>query len=220
MNFWEKLTSEQNEDNQRKEFYKKYQSTYMWMKRKEKPPIIVFFTGNDDNGLYTFVHKGSNIKVAHETDVEIFSYFPKPTLFNHHGQMYWFTRKPARQYRRGLCSDNCSITIPAEIFWNGGSKYRSKGIDEQILAELFSPTYLDIGQAITSLSEDNKTISVAISPIFGVSLHNKADNKHILWYKTWPIGEIVNDKIVVTFNELRQEVEDFVRREALAYKVV
>lgn len=124
----------------------------------------------------------------------------------------FISRKPKRQWRRGLCSDNTQIKCPVGgLFAIVGRNIPlwAGHIDATLIRNLLTPSYPTLAEACAFVSEK---LAIAISPMFCVCISNVSHNKYLLMSTFGFIGECTADHIWVHHQPARQEVQDFVVR--------
>lgn len=206
MSFWEELTLETNTVRQREEFIKKYRHSFVWVHLPDKAPVLARLEGySEESRLYSFTTKGKLIRLVHDTEAKITAGFPSPKLINYEKTFIWFSRVPARQYRKGVSNENVNFFSPVHSYWGHSCNF----FEEESVAEAFHPTYYDFDVAMEMLEHDVK--GVAINSNFAVSLHPTTDTAKLLWYRFTPIATIEDNQIKLIQELLRQEVLDFVK---------
>lgn len=221
MNFWEKLTLESDPDLQQREFVRKYCETFIWLRIKDKKPILVYFKEYDrDAKLYYFIDENKNdIRVAHDTEHAILeASFPSPKFITYDSSLVWFGRIPARQYRKGICRDNVAYI---DVLTSAMRTMTSPiGVGFEIIEETFYPTYLDLDVACSSLYDSNECTGFAVNANWGVTLDPSSDETLLLWNLGKHVAKIRDKSITPLSFVYDQEVRDFINRSRLDYKVL
>lgn len=217
MSFWEKLTLESSTAKQRDEFIRKYRQTFLWLTTPTGVRSLVLFSEyNEELGLYYLKGEDYTVKIAHNTKAVLEGGFPSTKLINSGNTFLWFCRIPARQYKKGVCSDNCIFYSPVHnSYWASLSRYHN----HKNIEEAFCPTYYDYDVAVEMLKNDKTRIGVAMDSNFALSLHPVSNDKLLLWYQMYQIAEINNNVISVFNSMLQVEVQDFLRKNRI-YAIV
>ena len=99
-----------------RDFAQRYIGTYGWYERKSGTPVLVKLTDLDEFNLYFQDKVGMKYKALADAG-NFFSFIPviKGCYF-YSGIPVLIKRIPAKQYRRGICDDNTSITAIGDNF--------------------------------------------------------------------------------------------------------
>lgn len=123
-----------------------------------------------------------------------------------------FKRKPERQWRRGLGSENTSITCPiAGLYQRFGKSltHWDRQLSFNLVERLQSPTYPTYNEAI-KLCDVHQ--AVAFSPMFAICLSNISNEKFLIASKHGFIGEGIKDHMWIYHVPSQQEITDFIVR--------
>lgn len=211
---WADLTDSFNNEQQISEMQKKYENCYLFVKPEGKGPILCLYKGYDD-GYHKFsdIH-GMLIRIHHNTNAEIICLHPEKGLFNAIGRMFYYSKLPNRQYRRGVCKDNCLIVDPVLSLWIEKSFFNG-----DVLQYAFNTIYLPLKEVLQNL-RSRLSVSLAFSKDFGISQSITKDRSQLLlWYHDTCIGYITDKDVIVVCNPyFEQEVIDNIKLFA-PYKV-
>ena len=204
---WADLTDAFNDDMQIGEMGKKYINCYLYVKPEGEGPVLCVYKGYID-GFHVFNDpNGMSIRVKHNTKSEIVCVHPEKGLFNARRRMFYYSKLPLRQYKRGICKDNCEIIDPVMSLWT-----RKTYLNYDVLEKALQPEYLPIQTAIEALRSGNLA-ACALDKNFGISLSfTKSSNVLFLWYHDTVIGNITKNDVIIIHNEFfEQEVLDNMR---------
>lgn len=185
MSVWTELTDSFQREQQIEEMNKKYNGCILFITSKHGGTVPAKYNGFSD-GYHRFLDVTSmNIVVAHDTNVVVSCGFPEVGLFNLDCRMGYFYRKPARQYKRGPCKDNCGIFDPVLQLWTARELFSITAF-----AKAFETRYPSLFDAHLML-QNKERCSVAISRDFGISM-SITDNPNFvfLWYHDTCIGTV------------------------------
>ena len=131
---------------------------------------------------------------------------------------HMYTRRPMRQYRRGICHDNSALySVMVGIVQSYGI-YPYRGDtnleDFDIIKRLFRPVYpVSPGHALEQVRSCG---SVALCPEFGLAAHPvNPEGVVVINRNNHFIGEIVDKNLVIHFKPFFQEATDIVRKRRL-----
>jgi hypothetical protein len=150
---------------------------------------------------------------------------PKAKLFDVDKSTMFFSRRPERQWRVGLCEENTRFENPVMRLLKAYGRFYSRP-----MVTFDSPFRKGIENLF--LEGEDKTIQQAISKIeiegrYSTTINDSwfvsvglEPNTHLLFYLTTPVGVVGGNKIRVIQEPFYQEVEDLVRRTGGMYVVV
>jgi hypothetical protein len=206
---FEKFTSMESHD-----FRQRYQGTYGFFTHQGKKTLTrldkVFAEGkasyvefSDKDGLKYLLHPDS------ENEGTGFEFLPpKSAWFNtKEGIPLLVSRIPARQYQRGICDKNTSIT---------DIRNNNRPVDFEFLSMLFGQNISAASALVSAKETGNGAAGVAISPQFvvGFNTHNIKCFNQTIGYAEYSKGMFT---IELDSPELwTQEVTDAFRRSGLA----
>lgn len=201
---WQDLTDAFNKDMAIDEMQKKYGNTYLMVVPSDGRELLCLYKGWN-NGFHHFQDElGMNLKVRYETDCKVICNFPERRLFNTQVAAYEFIRLPTRQFKRGICKDNCRIVSPVLCLWENDSRYPDFSYLKYALNSWYPN---DCEQAIKELKDAR--VSVALSPKFMLS-RSVTYQKGVfhLWYMNKLIGLVDKDVVKVKHPLFKQEILD------------
>jgi hypothetical protein len=204
MSTWQDLTDMFNNDAQIEEMVKKYRDCYIFVRPKNREPVLCLYRGYND-GFHRFTDMyGMEIRLLHNTETDVICVHPEKGLFNSPTRMYYFYKLPNRQYRRGVCKDNCSIIDPVYELWVPKNYFSGN-----LLYFAFNPHYPDI-QSAMKLLRNREAASVAFTKDFGLCLSVTGNKDDLfLWYHDTMIGKIdKKDQVTIGNPHFEQEVLD------------
>ena len=194
------------------EFARKYAGTFI---KYRQPTTGKYFAasviGTDEND------KSLNLSVE-DLGIVLLSYpsglsfldvsSPSAGYFNHRGNAIFLFKNPARQWRRGVCSDNHELYNPLKRLFKEGI-YRPTFVASTITS-VFNPQYVPIHEAWSKLKDDHRLVSIACSAslMLSKSPMTMRNDQPLVWYKTTPVGVICDQKIVVKDQMFEQEIID------------
>lgn len=205
MDIWNDLTDAIGKDMAVSEMNKKYLNTYLSLIGKDGKKIIVQYLGHytDDDTHHFADALNTKIKLKHDTKYQLVCEFPERRLFNSGKLALEFVRKPTRQYKRGICKDNCQIYSPVRRMWSGdGYAWTIKTLEDAL-----SPEYPTCTEAITKLDR-KEVVSVALSPKFMMSLSFTYIPEYYLFYSNVVIGSFKDGVFKIHHKLFNQEVLD------------
>ncbi len=185
------------------DFLQKYKGTFVFIK-PGATEYLVQFKGVDDNRDLCFVSpKLGTVHIKFENAYEqICTRFPETGLYNVGDKSFsFFHRLPERQYKR------CPHEQNSNIERIGDGAYHP--VTYNTIEDCFFPTYpKNKAQAIIFVDIRGGT---ALNRSFGISISDTHD--YDLWYLNNHIGYIKNDKVLVEYEPIRQEVIDYFGKE-------
>ena len=162
----------------------------------------------DNNTVYLSSHKIGELILKYPTCLQVLQLDSPPTgLFNHRGYGIYLFKVPARQWRRGLCSENHELYNPFSCLFNERVYKPIFGLG--VAQSIFNPSYVKIENAIETLNQLKNSYSIAISNKLMLSKSpSSLKNECLLWYKTIPIGTIQQHQCYIEDPLYEQEVCD------------
>ena len=106
MKTWQDLTDMLGAGDIESEMSKKYKGTLLKIKHKEKT-FHAYYLGYDGNFKFKDFN-GVDINLSINTDIQVTIPAPQKGLYNTPSGVVHLQRSPYRQYKRGLCADNCN----------------------------------------------------------------------------------------------------------------
>jgi hypothetical protein len=119
------------------EMAQRYAGTYGFLKTDAGKKILVEI--RDVQARYTEVtdSKGNNYTLASDTGIELeFTQVPSQWFQPDKDHIVYVTRKPDRQYKRGICDANTTLYTP----YRDGTGLQAIGTDAKRVEAIFNPT--------------------------------------------------------------------------------
>jgi len=187
-----------------RDFSQRYKDTYGWYLTDTGRKVLVQLVDVNDTTL-KFAGKEGQTYTAIADKGNCFEFLPlERAVHNTPTHVYYCSRVPARQWRRGVHQANTSITNLLGGGWAGGEKL-SFDLLEQIFQENNPTDYIQ-----SFLSGDR--VGLALNSMFAMG-----KNRVYLYNRV--IGEYKNRSITLSNHLFSQEINDLVRDLALPYKV-
>lgn len=194
------------------EWDKKYRNTFMRLNGQ-----LVRATSVDNGYLHFMTQDELDLRIKVETDAVVDTSFPATGCFTLGDRLAFFSRVPARQFKKGLCSDNARIKSPLSMGFGGNI-----GIDFSSLKAAFAGDYLHPNILIPEVFSKNNPsyYGGAISSKWGLQKHPQQSDLAILFYNEFAVGEVTSDgcctPIVPSFV---QEINDFAKHYNLDMRI-
>ena len=125
------------------------------------------------------------IILNYNTQAKIFFRIPKTGYIQHKDQAMFFSRRPERQWKRGIHQNNCQFDVPMTQYLSLQGRDNLPCFEK--IREAFDPKYHSLKEALDLLNNKNYQ-SVALSRNMALSQGKKDD--YILWYRYGAIGHI------------------------------
>lgn len=205
MDIWNDLTDSFNKDMAIQEMTKKYLNTYLIHVSPQGKENVVQYLGYESGVHHLSDKHGMRLKFKHETNEMLVCKFPERCMFNFKGVALEFTRRPNRQFRRGICKDNCCIINPIHNLF-GLSNFV---LDHAVIAAALQPEYPETCEQALSLLDKKQVGSIALNNVFSIShsfTHKK--NVYYVFFYTKVIGYIEKGIFHVKHPQFKQEVLD------------
>lgn len=213
MDVFQRLTDAVTPNDIIREMEKRYTNAYLMVSVNGDAPMLAkYLHYNTGNGFcFLFPHSGLQYGIPSEyLDGDITEFNPKRGwyFYNNRTAVY-FKRNAYRQWRRGLSSENATLTSLSTKFH--GNMF---GLDTQfhlyITALMSEPDYR-IDEAVVIC---DKTGECPITTDFLLTAHISKDSGHLLWHHQDIVGEVdVLKKIILVQNGIFwQEVLDIQQR--------
>jgi hypothetical protein len=174
------------------DFRRRWEGTYAWlfMEQVNDETLVSIDRVEDNNDkmatlTVTSEKYGQMVLNFGSSDHELRFKYPPVGVFQFGDDAYMFRRRPARQYRRGICPDN-------SLLWNvtrGVAGNRSRFDTKEVQAAFDHKTY----------SEDEALKLLSTGKMKGVALHNnfsltlpleEGNPDYILWHWNYPVARI------------------------------
>jgi len=182
-----------------RDFHQRYKDTFGWFEREGKPSVLVKLVSIEAHGLEFVDEQGFRYN-AYPDKGNFFTFLPVVKgcyLFG--DKVVTVERIPARQWRRGICNDNTSITNTAGYFYS---------VDFPIIKAIFTGQNNTIERYKLA-----KQLPVLLNSQFhieheGVFVYNKR------------IGNFGDDTIILDDSVFSQELGDLMKQHQLPIRVV
>lgn len=106
----------------RDEFNKRYHGTFMLLNIKDKEHLVYCHGAQCyDKGIYVDFQDtdGNSYRIFQESECSLTVKFPETGWFNHpDGNTYYWSRKPERQWQRGISGKNSSVESLESVLFN------------------------------------------------------------------------------------------------------
>lgn len=219
MKQWQKLTDMVNNTDIVDEMIKKYKNTILGI-RTPTNSIYAYYIGTNNDGMFLFRdHNEQHLKIAKNTDMEIFIPNPEKGLYNTKYGAVMYQRNPKRQWKRGLNSENVqAFTIVQTITHRGRPSAQQNKFDivwNDILTNENDSILMSNAKEIA-----DDLGSAAINRTYGIVLHPTEKFGYILMHHKYQIGIIENNKIRIMNKIFRQEVLDTQNQWCPTYEVL
>ena len=188
------------------DFLQQYQHTYFRIALPHlKTKVTAFLNEPIDNQKKTFsavTKEYKNLVLRYDSSLALDYTFPKVRVFEYDGLVYSFERMPARQWSRGVNTQNSRISsslIQNEIEYN----------HELLTAAWNSYPESNLIKACEKL-KDPMNLAISLTDRFWIS-ESITDILPMLWYNKSIIGliDIPNKKLLVQFPPILQEIQDY-----------
>lgn len=180
-----------------RDFNARYSHTYGWLVKNNTKLLVYLLEG--DNDYLSFRTDTTHVYRANINAGTIFEFIPiKQGWFNSSdNQVVFLQRIPARQWKRGICSENTRASILA-------SYPHSTDLDYKLLYSLLvNPINITKDFIVNNV---NNGLPVALSNYFAIS------NKQEVYFYHQNIGVFSKNTIVLNDNLVLQELSDCVNR--------
>ncbi len=179
------------------DFRRRYEQSYVFVEFPEDNPSMcgkegLFFveriTGNtsDTGVLHLTSDEYGKIKLNLATDHTIKFMYPPIGVFQNGKQAYYMRRLPNRQYKRGLCSENCRISPVTSRIYEAG---RGDGMPFETVAAAFVAHSFSFAAAMDKLNY-GECRSVAMHDNFSLVAAMTAANERLLMFWDCPVAKV------------------------------
>lgn len=195
---------EYNSDGYR-DFSQRYSGTYGWLEREGKESLLVKLLEVDHASL-KFMDKRGMEFFARPDMGNYFSFLPVVKgSYLYKDDIVVVQRRPARQWKRGICEDNTSITKPSPV----GEFKDSLAISFEVLDEIFYP-------------KPNFSVSIFRETRMGNVVlfnHQFSIYKGLIYVYDMCIGKYENGKFILNDGTFLQEIQDLITMNKLDMEV-
>jgi len=184
------------------DFRRRYEGTYVWLSMEDQTKetlVKVARVADDANKvgvlLLDSLEYGSlTINMGSEGHALRFKN-PPVGVFQHGVDAYSFVRRPAKQYRRGICADNSTMrNVSAAIVGN-----RCRFTAQEVLSAYKHQTY-SLYEALEMLRR-GKARSVALDNNYSISLSFNSSADHVVFHWNHPIARCNTGGKITTIYE-------------------
>lgn len=186
----DQLTSENSRD-----FNSRYANTFGWLIANEAKRLVHITDVTSDEVFFRTTHKGLDHHVRRDSGVEFeFTQLERGFYLGTDNCIYFMQRVPARQWKRGICRQNTSLSVLRDGTWT------SENINVDKLRCVLG------GSA--SFEDNGEKSNFILSKYFAVSGQQ-------VWFMTNKIGD-VRDSAIISLNDfgvfVKQELQDAINR--------
>lgn len=173
------------------DFRRRWESSYAWLfMDKLREETLVYINRVEDNNdkvaTITVASQKYGQLVLHlgSEEYELRFKYPPVGVFQHGEDVYLFRRRPARQYRRGICPDN-------SVLWNitrniVGNRAR---FDFGEVQSAFNSVKYTEQEALMMLAK-GRYKGVALANNYALTLSMDTDKEHVLWHWEQPVARM------------------------------
>jgi hypothetical protein len=191
------------------DFDRKYQSSYVQVmfKPTDTPTLFQLRRVIYDNSKFPKLELTSdthgNVLLNYNTNARIIFKVPNNTYIQDGKSAYYFSRRPERQWKRGLNSNNAGFWCP----FRGPFNRNVDPFSFKNIREAFNPTFFTLKDALDLLNNKQYN-SVALSRNIAIGRSNT--NNYTIYYRYAPIGTVTKDGVISApnfDNEVRNEIK-------------
>ena len=174
------------------DFERKYQGSFVQVSMNgNKSEIFQFRSMRTLNKKFPELELQSDILgtiiLNYNTQAKIFFRIPKTGFIQYKDQALFFSRRPERQWKRGIHQNNCQFDDPTLQFnMPRGGNNNPCFIK---VREAFDPTYHTLAHALELINQKGFK-SVALSRNMAIAKRKKESTEHTLWYRYAAIGTV------------------------------
>jgi hypothetical protein len=173
------------------DFRRRYENTYVWLTLEDckKETLVHVERVEDSSTKHAILHLQSQeygqlaINFGSEDHTLRFKY-PPVGVFQHGGDAMVFTRRPSRQYRRGICADNSTMVRVTRQVCGERNQWTIDEVASAFKHETFS------FKAALGLLKHKANRSVALVDDYSICRSMTPDKNYILWHWTSPIARV------------------------------
>lgn len=181
------------------DFRRRWEGTYVWLALEEKGEDALVYVNRVESNenkvgvLHLTSEKLGSLTINLGSDGHSLQFrYPPVGVFQHGGDAMVFLRRPSRQYRRGICSDNSSmynvtrsVTGVLSTQWSVGE-----------IQSAFDHKVSTFADALAQLRKKGIR-SVALRNNYALSLSMTKEPDYVLWHWTHPVARISSTGAVV-----------------------
>lgn len=174
------------------DFRRRYEGTFVWLSMDEitKETLVKVTRIEDDVSkmgvlrLDSLEYGSLSINMGSDGHTLLFKY-PPVGVFQHATDAFVFTRRPARQYRRGICADNSTLrSVTAGVAGNIAR------FEARTIASAFEHKTYPVQEALRML-RSGRVRSVALNNNYSLCLsHTSVSKDFVVFHWTLPVGKV------------------------------
>lgn len=174
------------------DFRRRYEGTFVWLTMEEitKETLVKVTRIEDDSNkigvlrLDSFEYGSLSINMGSDGHSLQFKY-PPVGVFQHATDAFVFTRRPARQYRRGICADNSTLrSVTAGVAGNIAR------FEARTIASAFEHKTYPVREALRML-RTGRARSVALDNNYSLCLSFTSSSRDfVVFHWTLPVGKV------------------------------
>lgn len=189
------------------DFRQRYSGTFGWLLNPDTGKKLLVSILGVDRSAVRFKDQNNNEGFAYPDTGVMFEFLPvEHGWVNTAKSAYFMTRRPARQWHRGISHDN---TV---LYTENKSRLYAVGVSLEVLATIYSPSNPDFTSAVNDFVRGKRTVA-AISKDFALLGEN-------FYFYSKPVAKYKEGKIFLETNIIAQEVKDAIRKNNLPLEVV
>ena|SRR5579864_2936748 len=173
------------------DFRRRWEGTYAWlfMEQVNDETLVHIDRVEDDSDkvatlTVTSGKYGQMVLNFGSSEHELRFKYPPVGVFQFGDDVYMFRRRPARQYRRGICPDNSLLWNVTRGLVGNRARFDAKEVQAAFEHKTFSEA-----EALKMLAKGMK--GVALSHNFAVTLPIEEGNPdYILWHWNYPVARM------------------------------
>lgn len=182
------------------DFRRRYEHTYVWlsMEQLKKETLVHIDRVEDSSSKIGVLHLNSEeygqLTVNFgSSDHSLKFKYPPVGVFQHGNDAFVFTRRPARQYRRGLCSDNSTMVNVARTYVGNHAAWTASEVLSAHKHETFSK------EAALEMLAQKRMRGVALPDNYSlIKSFDKSSKDHFLFAWSYPVARISPEKGTIT----------------------
>lgn len=173
------------------DFRRRWEQSYAWLfMEKQNEEVLIFINRVEDNNdkvasiVCTSNKYGGLVLNLGSEEHELRFKYPPVGVFQCGDDVFLFRRRPARQYRRGICADN-------SVLWNitrGIVGNRARFNATEVQAAFDHVTYRE--SSALKLLNGGKFRGVALHNNYAMTLSMDTSKDYILWHWDAPIARM------------------------------
>lgn len=186
------------------DFRRRYEGTFCWLEMEEltKETLVRVTRVEDSASKGGVLHLDSSdfgtltVNIASEGYALRFKY-PPVGVFQHDADALQFTRRPQRQYARGICTGNSVLRNVTANFVGNRARFTASEVRSAFEHKTFS-----VADALFELSR-GRVRSIALDNNFSISLSVTLDPDYIVYHWIYPVARLnKHGKITRIYSEI------------------